>query len=261
MRTDKVADVVENFRTHLKYFSEQCPYSGPSLYFHCKAIASRREKPLDRLLQCDDFIELLYAVLVSWGMNPMTKGARMKPFDEFRTSVRGLGKIVLPLERVTLSELTDANMRVLCQAMDVYTVMDSDSRLVGNSKVLHHLLPDLVPPIDRKNILEGFLGLPLNNLNESKTNMSDILRIFRDVVEIFKDIHDRIDWTFRYDGPMNTSKPKLIDNAIIGYNLLQNQKTKLEKKKQEEELKKRKKEEKKKEKEEFRRWKKHRPSP
>ena len=38
----------------------------------------------------------------------------------------------------------------LIQIFDGLVAKKSSTRLVGNSKAVHHLLPDLVPPIDRE---------------------------------------------------------------------------------------------------------------
>lgn len=40
-------------------------------------------------------------------------------------------------------------------------VMESNARLVGNSKALHHLLPELVPPVDRQYTVKFFTEIKI----------------------------------------------------------------------------------------------------
>lgn len=246
MSADEVTKFIENFHVYLDFFSKNNPFSGPSHYFHSRVISLRRSEPLYQLLQSDIFIELLYATLVSWGMHRMDRGARMKSFEEFRRAVRGMGSVVQSLQNTTLADLSESVINLLLQAFDGYTVMHSNPKLVGNAKVLHHLLPDLVPPID-KNTNKFFKLKPKG----SETDQ------FRFVMTKFKEVHDQIDWDMiKYKDPINTSRPKLIDNALIGYRLGGKQVEKQIERADKEESKQIKKEEKKKEREEFKEWRK-----
>ena len=203
----RINQLVEQFTTYLNSFIERSPYEGPSIYFHERVISLRRSAPLDKLLQCNWFIEYLYSVLVSWGMHRMDGGARLKPFTDFAREVRGIGQRIVSLAFIQLGEVQTTHINILCEVLQEQTVMVTTPRLVGNSKVFHHLLPDLVPPIDNANTLWFF-----ENPRGSDAD------IFRFAMEKFKDIHNRITWAeVAYNGPMNTSRPKLIDNAIIGY--------------------------------------------
>lgn len=248
MSDDKLTDIVDKFQEYLDYFKLHHQFRGPSIYFHEKVIALCRQQPLSQLVQSEPFIGYLYAVLTAWGMHRMDRGAQLEDFGKFWDAVKGLSDIAMPLQDRKLSQLDKNALDCLCYAMEEYTVMKSGKRLVGKSKVRHHLLPDLVPPIDSN--VKDFFGIK----NSDET--THLIAQFKDAMKDFKRIHDRINWqTIKYDGPMNTSHPKLIDNAILGYigkNVTE------PKKASKEEIKKRKKEEQKEEKEEFKKWKKSR---
>ncbi len=70
-----IPKLIENFNYH----------QGPDLYFYKKVIAKIRKNPLRNLFKRNNFIELLYATLSSWGMN--ARGAKMKYFDEFKLNI------------------------------------------------------------------------------------------------------------------------------------------------------------------------------
>ncbi|ODS39870.1 hypothetical protein BEH94_00110 [Candidatus Altiarchaeales archaeon WOR_SM1_SCG] len=88
-----------------------------------------------------------------------------------------------------------------------FTIMASSKKIVGNSKLYHHILPDLIPPIDGGHTLR-FFEYP--NDNEPK--------IFIEVIKKFNFIANSVNWDdIKQDNNFNTSIPKIIDNAIIGY--------------------------------------------
>jgi hypothetical protein len=86
---------------------------------------------------------------------------------------------------------------------------------VANSKALHHLLPDLVPPIDRNYTLNFFLGRPYIRHGRDADYFMTLFPLFRQIaVSCQAAIQARI-----MDPPvrMNTSVTKVIDNAILGF--------------------------------------------
>ena len=92
--------------------------------------------------------------------------------------------------------------------------MQTQGKIVGVSKTLHFLLPHLVMPIDRRNILDLlYLGAPYSNNPEKE------FRYFKEIFEEYQlltsklslsslDV-DNVGW--------NTSIPKMIDNALIAF--------------------------------------------
>jgi len=181
---------------------------GPDLYFYRKTMELRRRKDLDELFEdkSDRFIELIYATLVAWDMN--SRGAKMKYFDQFKSSILANKERFTQLSSSRLEALSgatvgEAKMR-LGQIYNYMHVMESGGKLVSNSKVMHFILPDLVMPMDRQNTLKFFFG----NTNESE---GYFLRIFGQSYEITR----KIDLRQFLDGEWNLSVPKVIDNAII----------------------------------------------
>ena len=100
--------------------------------------------------------------------------------------------------------------------------MRSSSVTVASSKLLHHLLPDLFPPIDR-----NFTASALDRFDDENKLPGNwdtfetfwrILAFFRKVVCAKTSGAIRERWMnndARY--PMNTSIPKIVDNALIAY--------------------------------------------
>lgn len=200
----KIGELVEDIPMLIRNFNYR---KGPDLYFYKKTMELRRNKHLSELFsESDRFLELIYATLVAWDMN--SRGARMKYFDEFKSSILQNRERFIQLSSCRLESLSDgafgeAKMRI-GQIYDNMHVMLSGGRLVSNSKVMHFILPDLVMPMDRQNTLTYFFG----NTNESEGNF---LKIFGYSHEIAK----KVDLSQFLDEEWNLSAPKVIDNAII----------------------------------------------
>ena len=124
---------------HRKYYSEKI-FGGPSLYFHKKA-----------LIKSEQQYEYIYAALTSWGMHRLGKGgAKMTDFDTFKTSLKAIKSDVKRLRNKRLENLKEKEFMLLEKVFKSIKVMKTKTKIVGNSKVMAHLLPKLVPPIDRE---------------------------------------------------------------------------------------------------------------
>lgn len=128
-------------------------FTGPSLYFHEEAIREARKGEF----LGEPHLKMIYAVLPAWGMHRMgdTK-AKIVGWEKFNEQILGDGR---------KGELTELRNKIaLCEVEKVFEkveiseivnwifkirVSESCSRLVSSSKTLHHILPELFPPIDR----------------------------------------------------------------------------------------------------------------
>jgi hypothetical protein len=80
----------------------------------------------------------------------------MRSLDFFSKSVQTLKGKISEAQTFELRELSEIKWAVLEEIFYGVKVMASGTSLVGNSKVMHHMLPNVIPPIDRSNILYRF---------------------------------------------------------------------------------------------------------
>ena len=212
----RVKDLIANFDLYVQAFNEGNPFTGPSVYFHHKTLAVLRQYPTAcSALQSDEFFDCLYATLASWGMHRMgPAGAKLEDIahikDSFRRqepSIRALQS--LSIGSTTSAEVSDITARVW-DVLDGLQVSKSGTKLVANSKALHHLLPALVPPIDRAYTLRFFY----NNMMLSKGDQATFKEIYPYFHRIAVACREQI--TSHLGAGLNTSETKVIDNAIIG---------------------------------------------
>jgi hypothetical protein len=103
----------------------------------------------------------------------------------------------------------------------------SDATVVVNSKALHHLFPDFIPPIDRQYTIRFFTRAPADwkdargkfRVISLPAGMDAQFRLFHRICVDIKRLADRIDPTlFEAERERHgVTAPKAVDNAIVNY--------------------------------------------
>jgi hypothetical protein len=218
----KVIKISSRFPESLDAFDQSLIFSGPSVYFHQKAIAQRRTyTSAARALDDPAFIESIYATLTAWGMHRMGKGnARLVDFPNLCNSFQRARPLIQQLEGYCLWALPENQLLVVTNAIwEVINLLEvgiGGVKIVSGSKALHHILPELAPPIDRQYTLQYFLG----KKNIKQRGEEEFKLIFPCFVSIAIQNRSEIEKALARGGGMNTSLTKVIDNAIVGYQVI-----------------------------------------
>lgn len=201
-------DLALNCETYHHDYYEGKRFSGPSLHFHRRALtATDGEKT-----------EMVYALLVSWGMHRMGGGPQMNEFEIFSASIAEHLPAIQSLCSKHIGNVTESEFNCLEGVFENLNAMRSQRKIVAFSKILAHYLPDIVAPIDNEYTLRFVFGRP---------RIPDAW----DEFDLFRDIHFRLikkvathehlleaasQWLDNPDFPWDTSLPKIVDNLIIG---------------------------------------------
>lgn len=215
----KAEDILQHAVEYHDAFYAADTFKGPSLYFHRRALEAASAESFSK------YLEYIYAVLTSWGMHRMgSGGSKMQDFETFRVSVEPLRPNIAVARDFKPEEMTEREWSCLKEIFIGINVMASGTTIVGNSKVMHHLLPNIVPPIDREYTL-WFLngnGTIRNDLESEWVMMQEIISGFFIPVsqaEPFKALADN--WMTQQERyPWDTSRMKIIDSLIIGAKVL-----------------------------------------
>ncbi|MCD6404318.1 MAG: hypothetical protein J7M19_00665 [Planctomycetes bacterium] len=211
----QIADILKNAETYHRTYYEAKRFGGPSLHFHQRALATRNPNVTEQHL------EYVYATLASWGMHRMGKGGpKMQNFDIFCKSVAPLRDRIAQAQEFTLSAMTDHDWNTLWEIFRGIKIMATSTSLVGNSKAMHHMVPNVVPPIDREYTLKCLRGSKdIKNDSEAEwTLLQDIVsdffaplagdKAFTEMATAWMERQGRFPW--------DTSILKVIDNLVIG---------------------------------------------
>ena len=205
-------------------------FGGPCVYFHQECLRAR-----DASFLSERHLEMLYATLTAWGMHRMgdaekTK-AKLAEWGEFRDSLLRGGSLLGPALTAKMRGSTEREYAEAISALwPCYRMLRlsvSEATVVANSKALFHLLPDLVPPIDRQYTVRFFGHMP-EHWRDRKGKFRPVtlpksleaqFELFRNVCVKVKRLADRV------APPLleaevrehRVTAPKAIDNAIVNY--------------------------------------------
>lgn len=183
------------------------------LYIEIIKKHARHNNNIEYFLNDDEVYPLIINTLRAWNMDQ--RGAKLTSVDKFKRSVSRVKENLISLGNYKLystneEEIEDEIIGLLKNVFANLNVMESRSRLVGVSKALHFLLPNLLMPIDNKFTM-NFFRLS-SNIDKEWERFETILWNIYDITSylcLIQNDVDEIGW--------NTSVPKLIDNAIIGF--------------------------------------------
>lgn len=213
LRFDRVRDLLENADRYYEAYHRAETFSGPSLYFHKRALDTRHAPASPQHL------EYVYATLASWGMHRMgLGGSKMCGFTDFRVSVERLEDKIRHAQTIAPGTLDEAGWANLKEIFIGVRIMASKTLLVGNSKVMHHMMPNIIPPIDREYTLRYVCGRTMfvNDTEKEWQTMRSMIEGFFVPVAIDTAFAAKADCWIAARRPWDTSVMKIVDNLLIG---------------------------------------------
>lgn len=209
----RVAGVIAEFASCLNFFDEQVPFTRRDQYSaHRATLDRRRTWPNVRdALEDDVLLDDLHRTLQMWGIG--RRGSRLVPRTRFGNQLRQCGDEIASFEHLRLDDSgldVSATAAGLWRLIERLGVVENVSLIVPGTKTLHHLLPDLVPPMDRAWTGAFFLW-------SAAAPQSGQEPTFVRSFSSFAKIAQATDPSFYVGGGWRTSLSKVVDNAIIGY--------------------------------------------
>ena len=203
----KVNEIIKNFPNLNKIYNSLYEYD-PAMYLYGQLIERLRKNELAKLLEEEQFIELLYITLKSWGMN--IRRAKLKDFNQFHNQIDKNKKEFIKLTNYHILELNERKVKelepIIKELFKNLDLMESKYNLTCNSKIMHFILPDLIFPINSK--IRDFIGY----LGDSE---SGFFKGFSRLYTITLSIAQKIELKeYLNKGKWNLSIPKIIDNVI-----------------------------------------------
>jgi hypothetical protein len=95
IKIDPLIVLMENLQRVILYFDKDCPFRGPSIYFHDETIKrfSFLNCNIEEAFNDAEFLARLYATLACWGMHRMGNRANhMVEFADFQKTLKKLGQ-------------------------------------------------------------------------------------------------------------------------------------------------------------------------
>ncbi len=220
---DRVEKLVKQFNEYVEKFNDEFDrenlFTGPSVYFHSKALEIQRQHSTPRdVLKDNLFFDYLYATLTAWGLHRMGPGlTKLTKIEALKASFQSQEERIMKLQSFEIDKIPENEVNSVASKLwyiiDNLQVGVGDTKIVAGSKALHHLLPKLIPPIDGEYTLKFFYdnrGTALSQGDEIA--FKEIYPYFCQIASVCAgEIEKHI------GSGMNTSKTKVIDNAVVGF--------------------------------------------
>ena len=210
----RVAQLVDGFGRYVRAYDDHVSFTGEQLAAHRATVALRRQAGSVRAaVGSEQFLVSLRRTLLAWGIG--RRASRLVPADAFAAALHAALPRLEPLESLTIdgSELPGDLAGTLAQLISSLGVVENKAKLVAGTKTLHHLLPDLVPPMDRA--WTGlFFQFHLPEWQDARAQR----RIFELAYGHFAGVARQVRPQRYVTGAgWRTTRSKIIDNALIGF--------------------------------------------
>ena len=214
---------IEGFKESFRRYPRTLLDAVPSAQWkpnHIRAITIRRRYKLPSQAAGEsDFRSHLDRTLSAWGA--YRPGGSVGGAEFARQIKRTADRVdLLGTRRIeSIDWRTDEITEELWQAIAELKITGGDARLVSGTKAIHHLLPDLLPPMDNEYTSRFFFyrGAIYRRSNDGNRLEGEYFKaMFRAFAELARDLEPQLK-RFTSSDDFNTSIPKTLDNAIIGF--------------------------------------------
>jgi hypothetical protein len=209
--------LVDRFPHYLEAFDANPAFQTYQMKAHRDAIRRRRNLgSVANALDHADFLQEIRDVLIAWDMGK--RGSILVDPSQFVAALRQAAPVLtaLEIEAIDDTTLSDTTVNQLADLVDTLAIVQNKARIVPVTKALHHLLPDLVPPMDRT-YTGWFFGL--HNSEIQRYTRQCFTKMFLQL----RSVAIRVPLaTYEFDDRWRTSRTKLLDNALIAYCQIEN---------------------------------------
>ena len=141
--------------------------------------------------------------------------------DQFKRVLRQHKKQIRRLEQFKIETVTTDHWSDLWSVIKSLEITKHRPRLVSGTKVLHHILPSLVVPVDRMYMRMFLFAYGPNDFEPEPNDSGECEReTFRVAFQCFSRVASAIKSKvadYRRRNEVHTSITKVIDNAIFGF--------------------------------------------
>lgn len=209
----RVAKLIAGFEQYVQAYDDNPPFSPEQLRVHRRTVTLRQQAGSVRAaVESSTFVESLYLTLRKWRIGQ--RQSKLVPLDDFKAALHAVLPRMEQLEWVAINgtDLPAGLTEQVWQLVYSLGVVDNNAKIVAGTKTLHHLLPDLVPPMDR-DYTRAFFGFPNPALGDYRQP-----GVFRDMYDHLAEVARQVRPERYVTGSgWRTSRTKILDNAVVAF--------------------------------------------
>ena len=212
----RIHDLTQNISHYLRVFADSNKWVD-SLQSHLDTIGMRNELGIGGSIESNEFLGSLRDTLVGWKVD--VRAASLVSSDKFIRQFRINRSLVESLDSGDIAGIDDATADRLWQTIQSLGLSETGTQIVTGTKALHHLVPALLPPIDRR-YTGTFFRYGRSAPQFSSNNKRKQKEAFQYILGGLSLIAQQVDLSQHVDPTLTTyatGETKVIDNAIVGY--------------------------------------------
>jgi hypothetical protein len=228
-RRDRAADLrerVDRLAEHFDHFllahDTRANATSQQLLTHRQTLDLRwRAASVAAAIEDEQFVRSLRSTLRAWRVG--TRRSVLADAEEFQDALRRARHRIEAFEDSAIDTVDlDQVPQQLWSLVDELGVVDNDSKIVAGTKTLHHLLPNLVPPMDRK-YTGGFFRLNAHWW-QGRHQKKAFIEMFRQLACLARRV---VPQQYASGTGWRTSPTKILDNALIGFQMVEREPTRI----------------------------------
>jgi len=211
---ERVSKLTKDFGRYVRVYDEQVSFTTEQLSAHRICISLRRQAGSVRAAVDDpQFLHALRRTLRAWGIG--VRASRLVPEDEFAAALRAALPTLEILEPLAIDgpDLPVDIADQLWMVIESLGVVENMAKIVAGTKTLHHLLPDLVVPMDRA-WTGKFFRFHLPEWQDPESQRRIFTLAYNHFLALAQQVHPA---QYVTGEAWRTSRTKIIDNALIGF--------------------------------------------
>ena len=209
----RVARLADDFGQYVQVYDRQVSFTSEQLAAHRTCIALRRQAGSVReAIRDEDFVHALLRTLRAWRIG--VRASRLVPAREFVAALEAALPSLEGLEHLAIEGDLPADITErLWSLISSLGIVENNAKIVAFTKALHHLLPDLVVPMDRE-YTGKFFQFHLPEWQDPGSQRRIFQLAYAQFAAIAQQAHPG---QYVTGHGWRTSPTKIIDNALIGF--------------------------------------------
>jgi hypothetical protein len=211
---DRLRTLTAGFGTYTDAYDACAPFGGPQLTHHRRTIALRQQAGNVSAAVADDrFVVSLRDTLTAWGIG--NRASRLVDRTRFAEALRSVAPMLADLESLTIDTIQAPNEVAdrLWLLIESLGVVLNQAKLVAGTKTLHHLLPNLVVPMDRA-WTGSFFSLQPYEWQRPASQQQTLRRVYSHLARLARSVDPQ---RLVIGDGWRTSRTKVLDNALIAF--------------------------------------------
>jgi hypothetical protein len=209
----RVEKLTRGFPRYLQVYDNQVSFTSTQLAAHRACLSLRQEAGSVAAAACDErFARALRQTLLAWKVG--VRAGRLVQEEDFGAALQAALPKLQALEGLAIDDagLPAGTGERLWALIESLGIVENKAKIVAGTKALHHLLPDLVVPMDRA-WTGKFFQFHLPEWQDARSQHRIFTLAYGQFARVARQVQPQ---QYVTGHGWRTCRTKILDNALIG---------------------------------------------